>query len=125
MPASKWDDEEDEDELKFQHAQRRHRPGHGTTPKRQRTEPFVQMPLWWAETAAKATKSPATLVLVELLHRHWKTSRLTFSLPNGRLSKLGASRKTKTRVLRELERAGLIKVDGMNGKTPIVTLLLL
>jgi len=133
MPASKWDDEEDEDELEFQRAQRRDRsePGPGpdqsAKPKRRgrATDPFVKMPLWWAEAAAKATGSPTTLVLVELLHRHWKTSQLTFPLPNGRLGKLGASRDVKRRVLRDLERAGLITVERPARKTPLVTLVLL
>ena len=33
---------------------------------KQQTEPFVKMPLWWAEAAAKATGSPVTILLVEL-----------------------------------------------------------
>jgi hypothetical protein len=89
-----------------------------------KTEPFVKMPLWWAEAAAKATRSPATLVLVELLWAHWKAKSLTFPLPNVRLRKQGTSRKVKRRVLRDLERVGLITVERPECKSPIVTLVL-
>src|SRR5262249_31315332 len=75
------------------------------------TEPFVKVPLWWIEIAAKAARSPATLVLVELLYARWKANSSTFPLPNVRLKKLGVSREIKRRMLRDLERGGLIAVD--------------
>jgi hypothetical protein len=90
--------------------------------RRKSAEPFVKMPLRWAETAAKACKSPTVVVLVELLHIRWKTQRTTFPLPNGRLQKLGVSRGAKRRILRALERARLISVERPTRKTPIVTL---
>jgi hypothetical protein len=43
--------------------------------KRKRAAPFVKVPLWWIEETAKLTKSPTTLVLMELLRLHWKTNR--------------------------------------------------
>jgi hypothetical protein len=86
---------------------------------------FVKVPLWWAAEAAKATRSPTTLVLIELLHRSWKAKSSTFPLPNGRLTKNGVSRKVKWRVLRDLEVAELITVKGRHGKTPLVTLTVL
>ena len=86
---------------------------------------FVKMPLWWAAEATKATRSPATMVLVELLYRSWQAKSLTFSLPNGRLGKNGISRKVKCRVLRDLEAAGLITVERNHRKTPLVTLAVL
>jgi ribosomal protein S19E (S16A) len=91
--------------------------------KRRKTEPFVKVPLWWAAAASKATKSPATLVLVELLRASWKARNTTFPFPNARLSKLGVSREVKRRVLRDLERAGLITVERRQRKTPTVTLI--
>jgi hypothetical protein len=42
-------------------------------------EPFVKVPLWWAEEAAKATKTPAALVCVYLLRTSWKARSITFS----------------------------------------------
>ena len=91
--------------------------------KRRKVERFVQVPLWWIEIAAKATRSPATLVLIELLHARWETKSLTFPLPNGRLNKLGVSREIKRRVLRDLERRQVIIVERPLRKTPIITLI--
>jgi hypothetical protein len=88
-------------------------------------DPFVKLPLWWATQAAKATKTKKALVWVELLYAAWKEKCATFPLPNGRLAKLGVSRETKRRALRDLERAGLIVVERPSRKTPIITLVAL
>jgi hypothetical protein len=93
--------------------------------KHKKVEPFVMVPLWWIRAAAKHIRSPATLVLVELLYRSWKTRSATFPLPNIRLEKWGVSRKVKARVLRDLERGGLIVVERRPNKNPIVTLVML
>jgi hypothetical protein len=90
--------------------------------KRKRVEVFVKVPLWWITAVAKATRSPKTLVLVELLYASWKARSSTFSLANVRLAKLGISREIKRRVLRDLERDGLITVERRPSKSPIVTL---
>jgi hypothetical protein len=89
------------------------------------TEPFVKVPLSWIAAAARATNSPRTLVLTELLYVAWKTRRSTFPLPNVSLARLGVSREVKRKVLRDLERAGLIVVDRPNRKTVVVTLCVL
>jgi hypothetical protein len=86
---------------------------------------FVRIPMWWAAEAAKAMREPGMLVAAELLHRSWKAKSLTFPFPNGNLKKHGVSRKTKYWKLRELETAGLIKVERRHGKTPLVTLVVL
>jgi hypothetical protein len=91
--------------------------------KRKKVEPFVKVPLWWIVAAAKATRSPATLVMIELLRASWKARSLTFPLPNSRLQRIGVNRETKRRVLRALEGVGLIRVNRLARKTPIVTLL--
>jgi hypothetical protein len=92
--------------------------------KRKKTvEPFVQVPLWWIAIAAKATRSPATVVLIELLYACWKAKNSTFPLPNDRLKKRGVSRDVKRRVLRDLERRQVIIVERPPRKTPIVTLI--
>ena len=90
--------------------------------KRRKVEPFVKVPLWWIQQAATTTKSSTTLVCIELLHRSWKAKSPTFPLPNGNLRKLGVSREIKRRVLRDLEKGGLITVERPTRKTPIVTL---
>jgi hypothetical protein len=91
--------------------------------KRKKVEPFVMAPLWWVAAAAKATHTLSFLVCVELLYASWKAKSPTFSLPNGRLKKLGINRETKRRVLRKLERAGLICLEQPSRKTILVTLI--
>lgn len=91
--------------------------------KRKKSERFVKVPLWWIETAATATRSPTTLVLIELLHIAFKTRRATFPVPNGRLKAAGVSREIKRRTLLDLERAGLVLVERPPRKTPVVTLI--
>jgi hypothetical protein len=86
---------------------------------------FVKVPLWWAETAAKATKTPKAMVWIQLLYAAWKAKRSTFPLPNGRLKKAGVTRFAKCRALRELEAVGLITVEWQHGKTPLVTIVVL
>jgi hypothetical protein len=93
--------------------------------KRKKVEPFVRAPLWWIRAAAKHTRSPTTVVLVELLYRSWKARSSTFPLPTAELAKWGASKEIKRRVLRDLERGGLLTVERRPSKNPIVTLLLL
>jgi hypothetical protein len=85
----------------------------------------VKVPLWWAEAATKAVGAPDAMVCIYLLHAAWKAKSPTFPLPNGRLEKVGVSRKVKWRVLRSLEAAGLITVERLSRKTPVVTLVLL
>ena len=91
--------------------------------KHQKTDAFVRMPWWWIQLAAKHTQSPTTLVLAELLYLAWKRRSATFPLPNGRLLKLGVSRDVKRRVLRKLERGGLIQVERFDRRTPVITLI--
>jgi len=90
-----------------------------------RAEPFVKVPRWWMAAACKATDNHKALVCVELLYVAWKAKSLTFPLPNARLEKLGVHRETKRRALRDLERAGLIRVERRSNKTAVVTVLLL
>lgn len=87
--------------------------------------PFVKLPWWFAIEAAKATKTPAALVWIELAYRAWKAGSLTVPLPNMRLVKMGVSREVKRRILRDLEVAKLIKVERRHHKAPLVTLIAL
>ncbi len=121
------DENDEEDERIFQ--QLRRKPGAKPVVKptikatrRYRRDSFVQIPWWWAQAAAKATRMPGLLVCIELLHRSWKAKSLTFSLPNRQPLSGGASRDVKRRVLRDLETAGLIVVTRRHGKSPQVTL---
>jgi hypothetical protein len=82
---------------------------------------FVRVPVWWAEVTAGGM-SPDFLIAIELLHLHWKTGPATFSFPSERLRRAGVSRKAKVRVLRGLERVGLIRVDWRRRSSPVVTM---
>jgi hypothetical protein len=122
------DDQDDEDERFFRQGQwtaAPKPPGKKSTKPRRGREPFVKVPLWWAEAAAKATRNQGFLVCVDLLHRAWKAKGAPFSMPNGRLAKSATGRRTKCRVLRNLEEAGLITVEWRRGKNPRVALVLL
>jgi hypothetical protein len=90
---------------------------------KKKRERFVRVPIWWAEQACKATRTPKALVCIWLLYLSWKTGSPTFALPNGELRKMGISRETKRRALAALERAGLLKVDRVTRKSVVVTLL--
>jgi hypothetical protein len=85
----------------------------------------VKVPLWWAEQATQATRTPQAMVCLWLLHLSWKEHKTTFKLPNERLSIRGVSREAKRRALHNLEAAGLIQVFRERGKSPTVTLLYL
>jgi ribosomal protein S19E (S16A) len=95
------------------------------TKRKRATEPFVRAPLWWIEAVAKATRTPAMLVCIELLRASWKAKSSTFPLPNARFKKLGVSRDVKRRILHDLESAGLILVKRPPRKTPVITLVAL
>ena len=48
---------------------------------------------------------------------------LTVTLPSGELARLGVNRQYKQKALIQLQRAGLIKVENVEGRTALVTLL--
>lgn len=95
--------------------------------KRKTAEPFVKVPLWWIVAAAKQARSPATLVLIELLHASWRAKSSTFTLSNERLRKVGVSREIKRRVLRDLAhgKGRMIMIEQKVGRAPRITLIAL
>lgn len=86
-----------------------------------RNEPFAPVPLTRAVKASQATRSPELLVWVEIEYLAWKANDAPFPLPSARLRRLGVSRKVKARILRDLERGGLITVEWLRRQAPIVT----
>jgi hypothetical protein len=80
-------------------------------------EAFAIVPLWWAKRACKNGGLQELLICADLLYRAWLARGKSFEWPNG-----NGSRKTKYRVLRRLERAGLIKVVWQPKKSPIITM---
>jgi len=77
------------------------------------------VPLWCAEEMAKASRSPAVIVCIRLLHLSWKTKSATVTLSNHN----GAHRNSKDRVLRNLETAGWVQIERRRGRSPRVTVL--
>jgi hypothetical protein len=116
-------EDEDEDERAFRALRREVSVHPGKVVSKRTKETFVQVPLWWAEQVCRATRTPKAFVWIWLLHLAWKAKSNSFAVPNGQLSKSGVHRNTKERVLRELEKAGLIKVERKPRQTPIVTLI--
>jgi hypothetical protein len=96
----------------------------GVTVKKRRTDPFVKIPLRWASKAAQATNTTKAMVWIRLRHAMWEAKTDTVLLANGRLKRDGVTPWLKRRALRELEAAGLIKVERQTGRAPIVTILL-
>jgi hypothetical protein len=100
-------------------------PGSGEKIRSKREDTFAMVPLAWAAKAAAATNTTKAVVWVWLIYRSWEKKSLRFTVPNKALADLGVSHDAKTRALRQLEAAGLIKVEWCPRKTPIVTLLAL
>jgi hypothetical protein len=99
-------------------------PGVPTRRRQQRQEePFAMVPLDWAVKVAKAAKAPEFAVCVQLLYLAWKAKGGAFLVSNITFVETGISRKVKNRVLRNLERAKLIRVERHNGRSPQVTIL--
>jgi hypothetical protein len=87
--------------------------------RRRQEEPFAMVPLRCAQEMAKASKSPATIICIRLLYLSWKTKSRTVALSNPD----GHHRNSRGRVLRNLEAAGLVRVDRRRGQSPRVTIL--
>src|SRR5215468_6890065 len=67
------------------------------------SDTFVQLPLWFARAAAKATNTRKALVWIWLVRLAFEHHSLEFPVPNGRLRQMGVSRTIKDRTLREME----------------------
>lgn len=85
---------------------------------------FIKVPLQWAATASKATRTPKAFIWLLLLHLAWRTKNTTFSFSNQMLRRYyRVSPQTKRRALEELEAAGQISIERQRGRAPIITLI--
>jgi hypothetical protein len=91
--------------------------------KKKRADAFVMVPMDWAVRAIRVTKSPQTMVWIELLHLAWRTKSDTVVLSNERLKRYGISRQAKYRALHAMEAEGLITVEWRNFHAPRVTII--
>jgi hypothetical protein len=89
---------------------------------RRQRQPFIRLP--WSWVARLTTAHGSTYrVAFHLLYQHWKTGGHPIRLANITLAKLGVSRRSKYRALRELEGLGLITVERHARKSPVITVI--
>jgi hypothetical protein len=91
--------------------------------KREKVEPYVQVPLKRAAKAFAAVNCQKAMVYLWLVHQAAKTGKRTIPVPSEALAKYGVPRETKRRALRQLEGGGLISLEQQPRKTPLATLL--
>jgi hypothetical protein len=70
---------------------------------------------------AKTRAAAAVVIYCYLVMVNWKNLHRPVKLTNKVLTEIGISHDPKRRALPQLVRAGLIKVEGINGQAPIVT----
>jgi hypothetical protein len=85
---------------------------------------YVLMTNEAAKAGFLALKCPQAIVWHYIHYRVWADGRPTIPLPNQTLASLGVTRWAKQRALRNLERAGLVRVEYCGRKSPLVTLLI-
>jgi hypothetical protein len=87
------------------------------------TKGYVAVPLAWLARVQPFARSGERLLVLQLLYRRclMKRSR-TVTLPNSELATFGISRRTKYRLLAELEETGAAVVEPGNGRSTVVTL---
>ena len=100
-------------------------PGRAARPKQipRRQTDFVMMTNAAARAGYLALGCPQALVWHYLHYRVWVTKSRTVTLPNATLKSWGVSRMRKSRALRKLEQAGLVRVESRPRRSPLVTLL--
>jgi hypothetical protein len=95
----------------------------GPSPRKRRRDYCVLVPESWVEKLLPALSTSATRWLaVVLLWRSFRSRGHPFACPN--LERYGISRHQKREGLTELERAGLIAVERVLGKSPKVKIVL-
>ena len=82
---------------------------------------FVPLSLTMVEAIGK--QSRPFLILAYMLHIAQTTKSLTFPVPSAWLRERGVSPETERRVMRKLEAGGLIAVERLARRPPIVTMI--
>jgi hypothetical protein len=98
------------------------------TPRQQRQvarrrKAFAIVPLQLSGEMVKAIGIPGAMVLILLFYLSWQYQGAPFPFQNTLLARYGVSREAKRRVLKALEKAGLIRVEWRCNQAPIVTLM--
>ena len=85
---------------------------------------YVTVPLAWLARVLPVVRTTTHLVVAMLIYRECLRQRSkTVTLSNGELKRFGISRYAKYRALAWLHRAGVIAIEGRNGRSVRVTLL--
>jgi hypothetical protein len=85
---------------------------------------YATVPLAWLERVLPVTLTTTHLVVAMLLYSKCLRQRSqTVTLSNGEVKRFGISRYAKYRTLASLHRAGMIAIEGRNGRSIRVTLL--
>lgn len=94
-----------------------------TDARKRRNRRFIRGPLPWSQLCT-ASRLPGKAVVVWLLlhHRSRLRRQREVTLPNGMLAEFGVDRSAKARALRDLECAGLVWINRVQGQSPRVTL---
>ena len=104
------------------------RPANGTERQkpapRPRAKRLMGAPLEFVADVCRLTEGRATLVVALYIYRRTHIcGSQTVTLPSGELAELGIVRHAKRKALIKLQRAGLIKVENVRGRTARVTLI--
>jgi hypothetical protein len=92
--------------------------------RRPRAKRLIGAPLKFVADVCRLTEGRAALVVALYIYRrvHICSGR-TVTLPSGELAELGINRSYKRKALIKLQRAGLIKLENVGGRTARVTLI--
>jgi hypothetical protein len=84
---------------------------------------FIAVPYGWEYRLREAKRGAVVYpVALYILRRDWETDRAPVKVSNVAMERLGLSRQSKWRALKELEALGLIHVQEAYGKNPVVTI---
>jgi hypothetical protein len=91
----------------------------GAKPVKGRQKQFILLPWNWFE-ALKGADGQTYRLALYLQYMHWKAKGGPIKLANGALAATGVPRHAKYRALGDLEQRGLITVDRVGRKSPII-----
>jgi DNA-binding transcriptional ArsR family regulator len=84
---------------------------------------YVTCPLSWIARVLPVLRASDRLAVAMLLYRQCRMRRTqTVELPNTELARLGIGRNTKYRALSQLQEAGAVTVETLDGRRAQVTL---